>query len=133
MLENTLGFLSDDYYSFEFTRGTERPAEQLSLSTPKGEEERDEAEKFSYDDEVVRIESQMNQMAAFPANETRRGGTVSREPKSAKRSRDRVRKAIKRAIKNINQHSIPLAKHLDEELDRGRLARYRQTGIIWEL
>jgi hypothetical protein len=96
-------------------------------------EERDEAEEFSHHDEVVRIEAQMNQMATYLANETRRGGTISREPKSAKQSRDRVWKAIKRAIKNINRHSIPLAKHLDEELDRGRLARYRQTGIIWEL
>jgi hypothetical protein len=37
LLESALCFLSDDYYAFEFVKGTDRPSEQLCLSTPKGE------------------------------------------------------------------------------------------------
>jgi len=67
------------------------------------------------------------------AQETRRGGKAGRELKAIKKSRDRVTKAIKLAIAGLKEHSPPLAAHLDDEVDRGHLMRYRRTGIAWDL
>jgi len=96
-------------------------------------DELEEAKEFSNDDEVARIEMELEQYGSWLAQETRRGGKAGRELKAIKQSRDRVSKAIGRAITSIKKHSAPLAAHLTEELDSGHLARYRRTGLAWDL
>ena len=96
-------------------------------------EELDEAKEFCNDDEVARIEMDLEQYGKWLAEETRRGGKAGRELKSVKKSRDRVSKAIRLAIKGIKKHSAPLAAHLADELDSGNLMRYRRTGLAWDL
>jgi hypothetical protein len=76
---------------------------------------------------------QQEQLVKWLAQETRRGGKAGRELKAVKKSRDRAWKNIDRAIDGIKKHSQPLAAHLAQELDRGHLARYRRTGIAWDL
>ncbi len=112
---------------------TDEAVASVRKSLRKLEEEIEEAKEFSHDDEVARLELQQEQLVTWLAQETRRGGKAGRELKAVKQSRDRAWKNIDRAIDGIKKHSQPLAAHLGEELERGHLARYRQTGIAWEL
>jgi len=112
---------------------TQEAVDSVRQTLEKLQEELDEAREFSHDDEAFRIEQQMEQIAAWLAQETRRGGKAGRELKAVKKSRDRVWKAIDRAINGIKKHCKPLAAHLADELDRGHLARYRHTGVAWDL
>ena len=99
----------------------------------KLQEDLEEAQEFCDDDAVARIEMEMEQHGKWLAHETRRGGKAGRELKAIKKSRDRVTKAIRLAIAGIKKHSPPLAAHLDDEVDRGHLMRYRRTRIAWDL
>lgn len=112
---------------------TEESVASVRQALEKLQDEIDEAREFSHDDEAARLELQQEQLVKWLAQETRRGGKAGRELKAVKKSRDRAWKNIDRAIDGIKKHSQPLAAHLGEELERGHLARYRQTGIAWEL
>jgi len=113
-------------------------ADQDAVNSIKGvvqqlQDELEEAKEFCNDDDVARIEAELEQYGAWLAQETRRGGKAGRELKAIKKSRDRVTKAIRLALAGIKKHSAPLAAHLDDELDRGHLMRYRRTGLAWDL
>lgn len=92
-----------------------------------------EAKEFHHDDEVARLEMEIEKYGKYYAQETRRGGKAGREPKAVKQSRDRVSKAIKTAITGIKKYSPLLAAHLSNEIDSGHLMRYRRTGLAWDL
>jgi len=96
-------------------------------------EELEEAKELCHDDEVARIEMELEQLGKYLSQETRRGGKAGREPKAVKQSRDRVTKAIRQAIADLKKHSPHLATHLSNQLDFGHLMRYRRTGIAWDL
>jgi hypothetical protein len=97
------------------------------------ENDLEEAKEFCNDDDVARIEMELEQMGNYLAQETRRGGKAGREPKAVKKSRDRVSKAIRQAISGIKPHSPLLAAHLTNEIDHGHFMSYRRTGIAWDL
>lgn len=95
------------------------------------QESRDEAAEFGHDDEVLRLEQEIEKCAAYLKESVGLGGSARREGPEQKRARDAVSKAVKRAVQDLARHSEPLADHLKENLDLGFFLRYRRTGISW--